>query len=37
MRIHKRLIDISESNARVIDALTNLILPTGVDIEMKPM
>jgi small subunit ribosomal protein S10 len=37
MRIHKRLIDISESNARVIDALTNLILPAGVDIEMKPM
>ena len=35
MRIHKRLIDILEPNQRVIDALTNLNLPTGVDIEIK--
>lgn len=35
MRIHKRLIDILNPNARVIDALSNLILPAGVDIEIK--
>ena len=35
MRIHKRLIDILNPNSRVIDALTNLTLPAGVDIEIK--
>lgn len=35
MRVHKRLIDILGSNARVIDALMNLTLPAGVDIEIK--
>ncbi|MBI4359305.1 MAG: 30S ribosomal protein S10 [Candidatus Nealsonbacteria bacterium] len=35
MRVHKRLIDILEPNQKVIDALTNLNLPTGVDIEIK--
>lgn len=35
MRIHKRLIDILNPNARVIDALMNLTLPAGVDIEIK--
>ncbi len=35
MRIHKRLIDILTSNPRLIDALTNLNLPAGVDIEIK--
>ncbi|MDP2930360.1 MAG: 30S ribosomal protein S10 [bacterium] len=35
MRIHKRLIDILEPGQKVIDALTNLNLPTGVDIEIK--
>ena len=35
MRIHKRLIDILEPSQKVIDALTNLNLPTGVDIEIK--
>ena len=34
-RIHKRLIDISNPNPDVIDALTNLTLPAGVDIEIK--
>lgn len=37
MRIHKRLIDLSETTASTIDALTNLALPAGVDIEMKMM
>jgi len=35
MRIHKRLLDIINPNSRVIDALTNLTLPAGVDIEIK--
>ena len=35
MRVHKRLIDISNPNPKVIDALTNLNLPAGVDIEIK--
>jgi small subunit ribosomal protein S10 len=35
MRIHKRLIDISESTAQTIDALMKLDLPAGVDIDIK--
>lgn len=35
MRIHKRLIDILEPQAKTIDALMNLSLPAGVDIEIK--
>jgi small subunit ribosomal protein S10 len=35
MRIHKRLIDILNPNAKVIDALTNLSLPSGVNIDVK--
>lgn len=35
MRVHKRLIDIIEPNPKIIDALMNLNLPTGVDIEIK--
>lgn len=35
MRIHKRLIDVLNPNPRVIDALTSLNLPAGVDIEIK--
>ncbi|PIV42224.1 MAG: 30S ribosomal protein S10 [Candidatus Nealsonbacteria bacterium CG_4_10_14_0_2_um_filter_40_15] len=35
MRVHKRLIDIVNPNQKVIDALTNLNLPAGVDIEIK--
>ena len=35
MRIHKRLIDILHPNPKVIDALTNLTLPAGVEIEIK--
>lgn len=34
-RIHKRLIDILNPNPKVIDALMNLNLPAGVDIEIK--
>ncbi|HVY72591.1 MAG TPA: 30S ribosomal protein S10 [Candidatus Paceibacterota bacterium] len=35
MRIHKRVIDILEPTAKVIEALTNLSLPSGVTIEVK--
>ncbi len=35
MRIHKRLLDILEPTPKTIDALTNLNLPAGVDIEIK--
>ena len=35
MRVHKRLIDIISPTAKTIDALMNLNLPAGVDIEIK--
>jgi len=35
MRVHKRVIDILNPNSRIVDALTNLTLPAGVDIEVK--
>ncbi len=33
--IHKRLIDIIDPTARTVDALSNLDLPAGVNIEIK--
>lgn len=35
MRTHKRLIDITQSTPKTIDALSNLSLPAGVEIEIK--
>ncbi len=35
MRIHKRLIDIVNPNAKTIDSLQRIELPAGVDIEIK--
>lgn len=35
MRTHVRLIDITESTPKTIDALSSLSLPAGVDIEIK--
>lgn len=35
MRVHKRLIEILNPNQRFIDALRDLTLPTGVEIEVK--
>lgn len=35
MRVHKRLIDIINPDAKVIEALTNLSLPSGVNIDVK--
>lgn len=37
MRIHKRIIDILNPDSKIIDALTNLNLPSGIDIEVKMM
>jgi len=35
IRVHKRLIDIINPGAKTIEALTNLSLPSGVDIDVK--
>ena len=35
MRVHKRLIDIINLSAKVVEALTNLSLPSGVNIDVK--
>lgn len=35
MRAHKRLVDILNPNQKVIDAMMNLNLPSGVDVEIK--
>lgn len=35
IRVHKRLIEVLDVNPRVIEALQNLNLPSGVDIEIK--
>jgi small subunit ribosomal protein S10 len=35
MRIHKRLIDIINPNPKIIESLTNLSLPSGVNIDVK--
>lgn len=35
MRKHKRLVDILNPNQKVIDAMMNLNLPSGVDVEIK--
>ena len=35
LRIHKRLIDIVKPSASVIESLSDLNLPAGVDVEIK--
>jgi small subunit ribosomal protein S10 len=35
MRMHKRVIDIINPSAKVVEALTNLSLPSGVNIDVK--
>lgn len=35
IRTHKRFIDILEPSAKTIDALTQLSLPSGVEIDIK--
>jgi len=35
MRVHKRLLDIMNPTPQTVDALQNLNLPAGVDLEIK--
>lgn len=35
MRIHKRLLDVVDFTPKTVDSLTNLVLPSGVNIEIK--
>lgn len=35
MRIHKRLIEIIDPDQKIIEALSNLDLPAGVEVEIK--
>jgi len=35
LRIHKRLVEILNPNQKIIESLSNLNLPAGVDIEIK--
>lgn len=35
IRVHKRLLDITEPTPKTIDALMSLQLPAGIDVEMK--
>lgn len=37
MRIHKRLIDIINPTPKIIESLTNMSLPSGVNIDVKLM
>lgn len=35
MRVHKRLVDIVNPQQKIIESLTDLNLPSGVDVEIK--
>ena len=35
MRVHKRLIDILNPSPKIMEALTNMSLPSGVNIDVK--
>lgn len=37
IRVHKRVIDILNPSAKTIEALTNLSLPSGVEVDVKMM
>jgi small subunit ribosomal protein S10 len=37
MRVHKRLVDIMSPSPKIIESLTNLNLPSGVNIDVKMM
>ena len=37
MRMHKRVVDILNPGPKVVEALTNLSLPSGVNIDVKMM
>jgi small subunit ribosomal protein S10 len=35
MRVHRRVIDIENPSSKIMDALTNISLPSGVNIDVK--
>ena len=35
LRVHKRLVDILNPSAKIIESLSNMNLPAGVDIDIK--
>ena len=35
LRVHKRLIDVEKPSAKIIEALSDLNLPAGVEVEIK--
>lgn len=35
MRTHKRIVDIANPDPKIVDALTNLSLPSGVSVDVK--
>jgi len=37
MRVHRRVIDIINPSPKIMDALTNLSLPSGVNVDVKIM
>lgn len=37
LRVHKRLVDIMNPSPKIIESLSSLNLPAGVDIELKMM
>ena len=37
VRTHKRVVDIMNPNPKIIDALTNLSLPSGVSVDVRMM
>lgn len=37
MRVHKRVLDILNPSAKIVESLTNLNLPSGVNVDVKMM
>ncbi|MEK7506401.1 MAG: 30S ribosomal protein S10 [Patescibacteria group bacterium] len=37
LRVHKRLVDILNPQQKIIESLTDLNLPSGIDVEIKMM
>ena len=35
MKVHKRLIEIPEPSQKIVESLSNLNLPAGIDVEIK--
>ncbi len=35
MKVHRRLIDIIKPSQKIVEALTNLSLPSGINVDVK--